>query len=109
MELIGKAPRLVTADELISARVINGDANAIQPLVELLAKTLKKDVRTTLATYLEQAPTIEGCARAQFIHVNTVRYRLKKVHELTGLDPSDPKDALDLRIALMVDRKTPSL
>lgn len=62
-----------------------------------------------LATYLELAPSIEGCARAQFIHVNTVRYRLKKVHDLTGLDPTEPTDALTLRIALMLDRKTPFL
>ena len=106
VELISKAPRLISSDELISARVINSDLSAIEPLVEILRKTLKQDVRTTLATYLEQAPSIEGCARAQFIHVNTVRYRLKKVHELTGLDPSDPKDGLTLRIALMMDRKS---
>ncbi|MEN9742166.1 MAG: hypothetical protein RIR66_1122 [Actinomycetota bacterium] len=106
VELISKAPRLISSDDLISARVINGDLSAIEPLVEILRKTLKQDVRTTLATYLEQAPSIEGCARAQFIHVNTVRYRLKKVHELTGLDPSDPKDGLTLRIALMMDRKS---
>jgi hypothetical protein len=109
VELIGKAPRMISSDELISARVINGDLSAIEPLVEILRKTLKQDVRTTLATYLELAPSIEGCARAQFIHVNTVRYRLKKVHDLTGLDPAEPTDALTLRIALMLDRKTPFL
>lgn len=109
VELIGKAPRLVSADDLMAARVLDGDFAAIDPLVELIRSNLKPDVRETLATYLETAPSIEGCARAQFIHVNTVRYRLKRVHELTGLDPTDPTDALTLRISLMLDRKTQNL
>ena len=109
VELVGKAQRLISADDLVAARVINGDLTAIDSLVNLIRTTLKQDVLATLATYLEEAPTIEGCARAQFVHVNTVRYRLKKVHEITGLDPADPKSALTLRIALMLDRKTQNL
>ena len=97
------------AEDLIAARVINGDLSAINPLIELMRAELKSDVLATLAVYLEQAPTIEACARTQFIHVNTVRYRLKKVHEVTGLDPADPKSALTLRIALMLDRKSQNL
>lgn len=109
LELAGKTPRLLTSDDLISQRVINGDTGAIAALIELMRQGLKKDVLTTLATYLEIEPTIEGCARVQFIHVNTVRYRLKKVQDVTGLDPSDPKSALTLRIALMLDRKSQNL
>ena len=109
VELVGKTSRLISADDLMAARVINGDPVAIEPLVEIIRTRLKPDVRNTLATYLEIAPSIEGCARAQFIHVNTVRYRLKKVHEITGLDPADPDSALTLRIALMMDRKQHNL
>jgi sugar diacid utilization regulator len=109
VELHSKSARLVAAQDLIAARVINGDLTAIEPLIEVIQNKLKPDVRTTLATYLEVAPSIEGCARTQFIHVNTVRYRLKKVHEVTGLDPANPNQALTLRIALMLERKTPNL
>jgi sugar diacid utilization regulator len=109
VELHSESARLVAAQDLIAARVINGDLTAIEPLIEVIQNKLKPDVRTTLATYLEVAPSIEGCARTQFIHVNTVRYRLKKVHEVTGLDPANPNQALTLRIALMLERKTPNL
>ncbi|NBO25944.1 MAG: PucR family transcriptional regulator [Actinobacteria bacterium] len=59
--------------------------------------------------YLEVSPTIEGCARTLFVHVNTVRYRLRRVLEATGLDPFEPSDALTLRIALMIERNSPEL
>ena len=101
--------RLVFADELIAARVINGDESAINALINLMNETLRDDVLSTLATYLEQSPSIEGCARTMFIHVNTVRYRLKRVLEATGLDPLDPHDALTLRLALMLRRKSGTL
>jgi len=103
------SPRVLRAAELIAARVISGDTSAIEPLVAQLRSSLREDVRQTLACYLESAPTIEGCARALFVHVNTVRYRLKRVMEVTGLDPFEPADALTLRIALMIERNSPDL
>jgi DNA-binding PucR family transcriptional regulator len=66
-------------------------------------------VRTTLAEYLEQASSIEACARNQFVHVNTVRYRLRQVSEATGLDPANPAENLTLRLALMQGRFTGNL
>ena len=103
------SPRILAAADLIAARVISGDTSAIEPLVSKLRASLREDVRQTLACYLESAPTIEGCARALFVHVNTVRYRLKRVLDVTGLDPFEPGDALTLRIALMIERNSTNL
>ena len=89
--------------------MLNGDTAAIDPIVTQIRKNLKADVIQTLATYLEESPSIEGCARTLFVHVNTVRYRLKGVVEATGLDPFAPSDALILRLALMVERNTANL
>ena len=36
--------------------------------------------------------------------LNTVRYRLRRVTEITGRIPGDPRDALVLRVALTVGR-----
>jgi DNA-binding PucR family transcriptional regulator len=36
-----------------------------------------------------------------------VRYRLRRVSELTGLQPTDPRDALVLRIAVLAARLAP--
>ena len=104
--LVATAERVMTHADLIAARVLIGDQSALQPLMDQLQTQIKSDVLETLATYLEQAPTIEGCARLQFVHVNTVRYRLKRVSEVTGFDPMNPQDALTLRMALMLGRSS---
>ena len=41
-----------------------------------------------MTTYLEQGYSLEATARLLFVHPNTVRYRLRRVSELTGLVPS---------------------
>jgi DNA-binding PucR family transcriptional regulator len=58
----------------------------------------------TLDAYLEGGGTLEGCARVLFVHANTVRYRLRRIAEITGRTPAVPRDALVLRIALTVGR-----
>ena len=42
----------------------------------------------TLMTYLEQGSSLEATARLLFVHPNTVRYRLRRVAELTDYTPS---------------------
>ena len=41
---------------------------------------------------MEGAGSIDGAARLLYVHANTVRYRLRRVAELTGLSASDPRD-----------------
>lgn len=96
--------RLILPDEVIAARVLDGDPAAADPVVARLTD-LRPDVLDTLAAFLEHSTTIEGCARTQFIHVNTVRYRLRQVANITGLDPMEPGDAFTLRIGLILGRK----
>ena len=104
VSLVTARDRLLSSESLIAARVIAGDAHAVGEVIDTLATGLKSDVVETLATYLEQEPTIEGCARAMYVHVNTIRYRLRRVVEVTGYDPTEPSDALTLRLALMIGR-----
>ena len=101
---VQESSRLLSASSLIAARIVSGDREAADQLISQLKTKLKSDVLETLATYLEQDPSIEGCARLLFVHVNTIRYRLKRVTEVTGYDPADPSDALTLRLAIMVGR-----
>jgi PucR C-terminal helix-turn-helix domain/GGDEF-like domain len=103
----GAQARLATSDSLVAARVLSGDTAAIDAVATSIRTKLRQDVRVTLATYLENAPTIEACARELFVHVNTIRYRLRGVLEVTGLDPFDPKDALILRLGVMYERQMP--
>ena len=58
----------------------------------------------TVDTYGALGHSLEATARALFIHTNTVRYRLRRVSELTGWDPLVPRDAYVLRTAIAVGR-----
>jgi hypothetical protein len=58
----------------------------------------------TLDAYLDSGGAIEACARALFVHPNTVRYRLKRIADFTGRDPTLPRDAYVLRVASTVGR-----
>ena len=58
----------------------------------------------TLDAYLDSGGAIEACARKLFVHPNTVRYRLKRIADFTGRDPTTPRDAYVLRVAATVGR-----
>ena len=47
---------------------------------------------------------LEAAARSLFVHANTVRYRLRRLVDVTGYDLSDPHDAFTVRIALALSR-----
>ncbi|EUA91396.1 pucR C-terminal helix-turn-helix domain protein [Mycobacterium ulcerans str. Harvey] len=56
----------------------------------------------TLDAYLDCGGAIEACARKLFVHPNTIRYRLKRITDFTGRDPTQPRDAYVLRVAATV-------
>jgi hypothetical protein len=49
-------------------------------------------ITSTLRTFLETG-SVPETAKREIVHPNTVLYRLKRVRELTGLDPRVPADA----------------
>ena len=102
-----EAPRPVPADDLLPERAFSGDAEAHRRLVETVVTPLADtggELWRTLAAYLDGGASLEACARALFVHPNTVRYRLRRVSDLTGRSPADPRDALVLRAALLAGR-----
>ncbi len=101
------APRPVAADDLLPERALAGDAAAHRRLVEAIVAPVEAaggELLHTLATYLEGGGALEACARTLFVHPNTVRYRLRRVSDLTGHRPNDPRDALVLRTAVVAAR-----
>lgn len=105
------APRPVLADDLLPERAIASDPSAREQLVEEIYRPLEEAgsaLLETLSVYLEQASSLEGAARMLFVHPNTVRYRLRRVTDVTGWSPSDVRSAFTLRIALILGRLTDS-
>ncbi|OBI81354.1 CdaR family transcriptional regulator [Mycobacterium sp. 1245805.9] len=99
------APRPVLARELLPERALMGDASAIVALHTDVMGPLAEAGPTlieTLDAYLDCGGAIEACARKLFVHPNTVRYRLKRITDFTGRDPTQPRDAYVLRVASTV-------
>ncbi|GAA4394666.1 PucR family transcriptional regulator [Tsukamurella soli] len=101
------APRPVHSWELLPERALIGDKHASRTLYDYLVKPLQEAgsaLSDTLDAYLDSGGAVESCARELFVHPNTVRYRLKKIAEITGRDPQAPRDAFVLRVAATIGR-----
>lgn len=101
------APRPVRSSDLLPERALAGDPAAERQLIELAVRPLVAaggSLVATLDCYFDVGGVLEACARQLFVHPNTVRYRLRRVTELTGWAPANPRDALVLRVALAVGR-----
>jgi hypothetical protein len=103
------APRPAAADELLPERALDGDPDARAVLIGDVYEPLLTGgpaLVDTLTTYLEQGSSLEATARLLFVHPNTVRYRLKRVAELTDYTPSVGRDGFTLWVAIVLGRLT---
>lgn len=101
------APRPVSADDLLPERVLVGDTSARDRLVAVAYDPIANAggaLKETVATYIDCGRSLELAARTMFVHANTVRYRLKKVAELTGWDVLSTRDAHVLETAFALGR-----
>ena len=91
-------------------------AGRLEPFVDqLMAPLVASDHRVgthhvqTLRAFLRCDGSLQRTAREQYLHVNTVRHRLSRVHELTGRNPLVFDERVALAIALWaMDRRAPS-
>ena len=97
------APRPVSADALLAERALDGDPLARAQLHERVAVPLRAaggEVLETVRAVLNSGGNLEASARAIFVHPNTVRYRLKRAADLTGLSATDARGSWTLQVAL---------
>lgn len=100
-------PRPVSADDLLPERVLVGDQSARDRLIAIAYDPIVRaggSLQETVATFLDCGRSLELAARTMFVHANTVRYRLKKVLELTGWDVLSTRDAHVLEMAFALGR-----
>lgn len=62
------------------------------------------DLRHTLDVYLAHQCEITTTANVLFIHRNTVKYRINRCEEILGVKVNDPKESLNLRLALNLSK-----
>jgi sugar diacid utilization regulator len=103
-------PALFTAEELGVGSLLlsSSDSEAMatfaeQTVGELVLENSKADLLTTLCSFFDNMGSIRGSAAALEVHENTIRYRLSRIEELTGLAVMhDPDAQLRARLSLLV-------
>lgn len=103
-EVVGawpSAPRPVQADELLAERALTGEARARRRLIEKVFLPIRGNPELlATAEALANHNGIESASRALFVHANTIRYRVRRIAELTGYSPTEPREAFVLNIAI---------
>jgi PucR C-terminal helix-turn-helix domain/GGDEF-like domain len=102
-----EAPRPVLASDLLPERALDGDETARATLITEVYEPLLSggtSLLDTVMTYLEQGTSLEATARMLFVHPNTVRYRLRRVTDLTGIAPGDGRGGFALWTAVVLGR-----
>jgi sugar diacid utilization regulator len=81
-------------------RLVDYSRRHLGPLVEHDAAR-KGSLVSTLRAYLETGEQQEAAKRLR-VHPNTLRYRLDRIREISGVDLEDPETRLNLAVALRV-------
>ena len=101
-----EGPRTLLSSDLLPERALAGDGHARRTLAHDLFGLLRgsKELLETCVGFLDAGSSMEATARAMFIHPNTVRYRLRRIHEITGYNPTNAREAYVLRLAITLGR-----
>jgi hypothetical protein len=107
----GGAVCVVTSDEVASHELLLASVpgSVLRSFRErLLGPLLAYDERhraellPTLREFLACSGSWHACAARMYVHVNTVRYRIRRIEELTGRDLSSLDDQVDFFLALRI-------
>lgn len=99
---LGRAPRLFRLRDLIVEYQLTRPSRARDLLAERLEPLVEHPhLKQALIAYLRHEHSRKLAAKSLFIHPNTLDYRLRRVAELTGLDPALPSAARILSAAVL--------
>jgi Purine catabolism regulatory protein-like family/PucR C-terminal helix-turn-helix domain/GGDEF-like domain len=62
----------------------------------------RAELLSTLREFLACSGSWNACAARMYVHVNTVRYRIRRIEELTGRDLSSLDDQVDFFLAMRI-------
>lgn len=89
-------------DHVVRSSQYNSDLSreALDP-VRRYDEAHRSELLPTLRAYIDSGFSLAQSAQNQNIQPNTVKYRLQRIHSLTGHDPFDPHDILLFGLALL--------
>ena len=105
------AVSVVTSDEVASHELLLATvpASVLRSFRERLLGPLlayddqhRAELLPTLREFLACSGSWNACAAKMYVHVNTVRYRIRRIEELTGRDLSSLDDQVDFFLALRI-------
>src|SRR5690348_12747204 len=106
-ERLGLPEPVASAADLLVYQVLLRDRTAMTDLVRTVLMPLgaarggAAPLLATLEAYFARGGVAAAAARDLHLSVRAVTYRLARVRELTGRDPSRPADALALQVAVI--------
>ena len=74
----------------------------LDPIAEYDAEN-KTSLTETLSVYVRAGEDMAAAARQLSQHEQTIRYRLNRIYEISGLDKKSPADAEDLSLAMKLE------
>ncbi len=77
----------------------------ITPYQTLIASDKNGQLRKTLTAYLQHFGDLQLCANELFIHRNTLRYRLDKIQQITGVNIQALDGLLQLYLGLVLNKQ----
>jgi len=106
----GPGPDVFSATDLGAGRVLlaTSDREAVCRFAEstfgsLVRDASKADLLATLRSFFDNMASIRRCAVRLGVHENTIRYRLARIEELTGMPVThDPDAQLRARLSMLV-------
>jgi len=97
-----RPPGLYVLDDVLLEYQLSRPSDAHRQLAALLDPIAgKADLLRTLAEYLRSGLSRRRTAALLHVHPNTVDYRIRRVAQLTGLNPTRPSDLQHLSAALV--------
>ena len=106
-ERLGLAQQVVHAGDLLVYQVLLRDRAAIDDLVAAVLGPLQRarggaePLLDTLSAYYDAGGNAAEAARAMHLSVRALTYRLRRIHELTGHDPSRSMQRFTLHAAVL--------
>ena len=71
---------------------------------DILKSLHNKELTETLYVYYECGNSMELAAQKMYTHKNTIKYRLNRIQELTGMDMKRPDDNFRLYLAFLAHK-----
>ncbi len=57
---------------------------------------------TTLEAFIVNNCNLQKTSRSAYLHINTLNYRLRRIHEITGIDLGNAEERLNVQMALKI-------